>query len=96
MELPIQPTEGAVARSINSISTNASRRDPPQVSLFGAKLEQIGGLSGFPNNPHRLSSVKLTHLTPAGLPLGMPGMADEIEMAMQQAPQFIRQFMIGS
>jgi hypothetical protein len=65
------------ARSINSISTNASRRDPPQVSLFGAKLEQIDGLSGFPKNPHRLFSVRLTYLTPAGLPLGMPGMADE-------------------
>jgi len=26
------------------------------------------------------------HLTPAGLPSGMPGMGDEIEIAMQHAP----------
>jgi len=28
----------------------------------------------------------------AGLPFGMPGMGDEMEGAMQQAPQFGRQF----
>jgi len=27
------------------------------------------------------------HRTPAGFPFGMPGMADEMEGAMQQAPQ---------
>jgi len=30
------------------------------------------------------------HLTPEGLPSGMPGMGDDIDSAMQQAPQFIR------
>lgn len=29
--------------------------------------------------------------TPAGFPLGMPGIGDEIEGAMQQAPQLGRQ-----
>jgi len=28
------------------------------------------------------------HLTPAGLPPGIPGIGDEIEAAIQQAPQF--------
>jgi hypothetical protein len=28
------------------------------------------------------------HLTPAGLPSGIPGIGDEIEIAMQHAPQF--------
>jgi hypothetical protein len=27
------------------------------------------------------------HLTPAGLPLGIPGIGEEIEGAVQQAPQ---------
>lgn len=30
------------------------------------------------------------HAMPAGLPLGIPGIADEIEGAIQQAPQFFR------
>jgi hypothetical protein len=32
--------------------------------------------------------------TPAGLPLGMPGMGDEMEGAMQQAPQDGRHSMV--
>ena len=28
------------------------------------------------------------HLTPEGLPSGIPGIGDEIDIAMQQAPQF--------
>jgi hypothetical protein len=35
--------------------------------------------------------VSWTHRTPAGLPPGIPGIGDEIEGAMQQAPQFGRQ-----
>jgi hypothetical protein len=31
------------------------------------------------------------HLTPVGLPAGMPGIGEEIDIAMQQAPQFGRQ-----
>jgi elongation factor P len=31
------------------------------------------------------------HLTPAGLPSGIPGIGDEIEIAIQQAPQPGRQ-----
>ena len=32
--------------------------------------------------------------TPAGLPLGIPGMGEEIEGAMQQAPQPTRQSIV--
>ncbi|MDQ9170108.1 hypothetical protein Q8A64_06735 [Oxalobacteraceae bacterium R-40] len=32
------------------------------------------------------------HGTPAGLPSGMPGIGDEIDGAMQQAAQALRQF----
>jgi hypothetical protein len=28
------------------------------------------------------------HFTPAGLPAGIPGIGEEIDIAMQQAPQF--------
>ena len=34
------------------------------------------------------------HRVPAGFPRGMPGIGLDIEGAMQQAPQFGRQFMI--
>jgi len=32
------------------------------------------------------------HLTPAGFPSGIPGIGDDIDGAMQQAPQRGRQF----
>jgi len=32
---------------------------------------------------------------PAGLPFGIPGMEEEMEGPMQQAPQFGRQFIMG-
>jgi len=31
------------------------------------------------------------HFTPAGLPEGIPGIGEEIDIAMQQAPQLGRQ-----
>lgn len=34
------------------------------------------------------------HLTPAGLPLGIPGMGDDIEGAMQQAPHPTLHFIV--
>jgi hypothetical protein len=37
--------------------------------------------------------VSWTQRTPAGLPWGMPGMGEEIDRAMQQAPQPGRQSM---
>jgi hypothetical protein len=42
---------------------------------------------------HWLSASSCTHRTPAGLPCGIPGIGEVIEGAMQQAPQFGRQFM---
>lgn len=40
---------------------------------------------------HRLSSASCTQRTPAGLPLGMPGIGLVIDGAVQQAPQPLRQ-----
>ncbi len=45
------------------------------------------GRSGLPNSLQRLLSASCTQRTPAGLPFGIPGMGDEMDMAMQQAPQ---------
>jgi hypothetical protein len=52
---------------------------------------QTSGRSGESKMRQRLSSVNCVQRTPAGLPCGMPGIGDEIERAIQQAPQPIRQ-----
>jgi hypothetical protein len=39
---------------------------------------------------HFKSSQRWMHLTPAGLPSGIPGMGEDIDKAMQQAAQFSR------
>ena len=36
---------------------------------------------------HRLSAVSCTHRTPAGLPSSMPGIGEEMDMAIQHAAQ---------
>jgi oxygen-independent coproporphyrinogen-3 oxidase len=61
------------------------------MSADGAKPPQQAGRSGWPKMAQRKSSVSCTQRTPAGLPLGMPGIALEIDGAMQQAPQLGRQ-----
>jgi len=38
-----------------------------------------------------LSGDSCTHLTPAGFPSGMPGIRDESDGAIQQAPHPLRQ-----
>lgn len=44
------------------------------------------GRRGESNILHRLSTVSWIHLIPAGFPSGIPGIGEEIEGAMQQAP----------
>lgn len=57
----------------------------------GGRLLHTAGRSGRPNNRQRSDSSSCRHRTLAGLPLGIPGMGDEIEGAMQQAAQPERQ-----
>jgi hypothetical protein len=57
---------------------------------------QVCGRWSRPKIRQRLSSESWTQRTPAGLPFGIPGIGDEIEMAMQQAPQPTRHCMVGS
>jgi len=65
----------------------ASSRQVPQNSSEGVHSRQTRGRDSDPKIMHRKSSVRLTQGTPPGFPSGIPGMGDEIEGAMQQAPQ---------
>lgn len=65
----------------------------PQASASASKAAQTFGRRESPNSLHRLRSSSCTQRTPAGLPSGMPGMGEEIDGAMQQAPQPIRHCM---
>jgi hypothetical protein len=85
---------GAVARSSSVIVAMASSALRPHMSGEGRRLLHTAGRSGLPNSLQRLSSVSWTQRTPAGLPCGIPGMGDEIDGAMQHAPQPARQFMV--
>jgi hypothetical protein len=60
---------------------------------IGRRLAHTAGRSGWPKSAQRKSGSNCTHATPAGFPCGMPGIGDEIEGAMQQAPQFVRHSM---
>ena len=69
----------------------ASSRQFPHISAVGIREPQTAGRSGFPKIRQRRFSSKLTHGTPAGFPFGIPGIGDEMEGAMQHAPQFFLQ-----
>jgi hypothetical protein len=82
-----------VARSSAASQRSASSRLPPHISGAGRRPTQTRGRSARPKIAHALSSVSLEQRTPAGLPAGIPGIALEIDGAMQHAPQPGRQFM---
>lgn len=65
----------------------ASSWEVPHISKEGFKLLHTAGLNGEPNILQRLPSVNWIHRTPASLPSDISGIGDEIEGAMQQAPQ---------
>ena len=56
----------------------------------GCKPEQQAGLRGSPKIAQRRSAPSWTQRTPAGLPSGMPGIALEMDGAIQHAPQLSR------
>ena len=72
----------------------ASARDWPQISGSGWKAPQMRGRSGCPKILQRKSSVRLTQRTPAGLPLGIPGIGELIEITVQQAAHLGRHSII--
>lgn len=65
----------------------------PHMRGSGRRAVQTAGRPGLPKRAQRLSSVSWTHRTPAGFPPGCPGIGEEMEIAMQQAPQPGRQSM---
>jgi hypothetical protein len=56
------------------------------MSGSGRSAAQTAGRSASPKSRQRLSAVSCRQRTPAGFPAGIPGMGEEMEAAMQQAP----------
>ena len=83
---------GSVSFSHSARIAMASSRHEPHISAEGLSEPHTFGRSGEPKILQRNSPSNWTHGTPAGLPFGMPGMDDDIDGAMQQAPQPARQF----
>lgn len=77
---------GWVASSSALSNRIASSALVPHISGCGRRRTHTAGRSGLPYSAQRLSAVNWTQRTPAGLPCGIPGIGDEIEGAMQQAP----------
>jgi len=71
----------------------ANSRESPHISTLGSRLAQTAGRRGSPKIRQLLASSSCTQRTPAGLPWGMPGIGEEMDGAVQQAPQPERQFM---
>ena len=76
--------------SNSAIIRTASSRDWPQISGSGWKAPQMRGRSGRPKILQRKSSARFTQRTPAGLPLGIPGRGELIDITVQQAAQLGR------
>jgi len=76
------------SRCVNQLS--ASLCLVPHMSRDGRRLLQTAGRRGSPNSLQAFWSVSCMQRTPAGLPFSMPGMGEEMDGAMQQAPQPVR------
>jgi len=63
----------------HSITFFASSAVFPQNSSSGLNPVHTAGREGRPNMAHFKSSVNCMHLTPAGLPKGIPGIDELIE-----------------
>jgi hypothetical protein len=82
---------GAVACSSRVSQSMADSRESPHISADGRRPPQNPGRSGCPNTAQRISGSSCAHRCPAALPSGMPGKADVMDGAIQQAPQPARQ-----
>jgi hypothetical protein len=82
---------GRVAASRCVIHASASTRVSPHISPDGCRPEQHVGRRGSPKIIQRRSAPNCTQRTPAGFPLGIPGIGLEMDGAMQQAPHASRQ-----
>jgi hypothetical protein len=82
-----------VARSSRASIVYASRGVVPHISADARRLAQTAGRAGSRKIAQRESAVRWMQRTPAGFPSGIPGIGDEIDGAMQHAPQPERQSM---
>ncbi len=80
----------AVKISHSDKIANASSRLPPQASSVAWKPRHTSGRLGCKKIAHLFSLSKCRQRTIAGLPKGCKGIAEEIDGAIQQAPQPIR------
>jgi len=87
----VRASVGAVTCSSQVNQARASSAESRHISGMGRRRSHTSGRVGRPNSRQRLSAVNCTQRTPAGLPSGIPGIGDEIERAIQQAPQPTRQ-----
>ena len=87
----VRASLGGQSASSEERIRKASSRQSPQKSRSALKPLHTAGRSGELKMAQRKSSVRFTQRTPAGLPLGMPGIGELMEGAMQQAPQPARQ-----
>src|ERR1700712_6037459 len=76
-----------VACSHHPIKRIASCALAPQTSGSAVNLLHTAGRSALPKIWHSMSTDSCTQRCPAGLPSGIPGIGEEMEGAMQQAPQ---------
>jgi hypothetical protein len=81
----------AVNRSSSDKKNIACSRVSPHISRDGGRLPHTRGRPGCPKILQLSCSSSCTQRTPAGFPSGMPGIGEEIDGAMQQAPQPGRQ-----
>jgi len=84
---------GAVIFSSSAKYASASSREIPHMSIDGRKLSHTCGRWGVSKMAHCNRAVRCTQAVPAGLPRGIPGIGEEIDRAMQQAPHPGLQFM---
>lgn len=87
---------GRVTSSSHAKYANASAWLSPHISTEGLSPAQQAGRLGSVKISHIRSWVSCTQRTPLGLPLGIPGMGEDMDKAMQHAPQPGRQFMPNS
>ena len=79
----------------HSIVFCASSAEFPQISMSALNPLHTAGRFGSLKMPHFKSCVKCIHLTPPGLPSGIPGIGELIEGKIQHAPHPERHSIAG-
>ena len=81
------PGDGSVCRSSQVSQVMASTRLLPHSCAVGRNDTHTACRAESPNKRQRACSSSCTQRAPAGLPVGLPGMGEVIDGAMQHAAQ---------